>query len=224
MSSSLIASSRLGNRVAVGIERGLAELGRDQLLELLGDVVLEHLRLLVDPVPGHLQDLGQEELDQAVVADHLERHPLAPLGQPGPVVGLVLDQALVAESLQHPGGRGRRHSEPLGDGVGVRRAPRRAPEAGRSPSRSSQRPRRYAEPVACGHVGSARRRVPAVRHQTETRGWSRRGSRRRRRSRRCSAGGEPGPARSRTEGRSWPITWTIAPTPTPIRKAASSWL
>ena len=68
----------------MGIERGLAELRRDQLLELLGDVMLQDLGLLVNPVPGHLQDLGQEELEQAVVADRLERHPLAPLGEPAP--------------------------------------------------------------------------------------------------------------------------------------------
>ena len=56
---------------------GLAELGRDQQLELLGDVVLEHLGLLMDPVARHPQRLRQIGLDQAVVADHLERDPLA---------------------------------------------------------------------------------------------------------------------------------------------------
>ena len=49
----------------------------DPLLEVLGDVVLEHLGLVVDPVPGHPERLGEIGLDQAVVADHLERDPLA---------------------------------------------------------------------------------------------------------------------------------------------------
>ena len=34
-----------GDRVAVRIDGGITELGRDQLLELLGEDVLEHLRL-----------------------------------------------------------------------------------------------------------------------------------------------------------------------------------
>src|SRR5919204_4428906 len=59
------------DRIAVRIPRRLPELGRDQLLELLRDVVLQHLGLLVDPVPGHAKHLGQEELDQPVVADRL---------------------------------------------------------------------------------------------------------------------------------------------------------
>ncbi len=59
----------------------LAELGRDQQLELLGDVVLEHLGLLVDAVLGHPQRLGEVGLDQAVVADHLERDLLPGRGQ-----------------------------------------------------------------------------------------------------------------------------------------------
>ncbi len=39
------------DRVAMRIDGGLAELGRDQLLQLLGDVVLQHLGLGVHPVP-----------------------------------------------------------------------------------------------------------------------------------------------------------------------------
>ena len=61
----------------MGVVAGLAELGRDQPLQILGDVVLEHLRLLVDAVPGHPQDFGQVGLQQPVVADHLQRQPLA---------------------------------------------------------------------------------------------------------------------------------------------------
>jgi hypothetical protein len=45
-----------------------------RLLELLGEDVLEHLGLGVDAVPRHVERLGEVELEQAVVADDLERH------------------------------------------------------------------------------------------------------------------------------------------------------
>ena len=63
-----------GNRIAVGVHDGIAELGRDQLLELLGEHVLEHLGLGVDAIPGHPERLGEEQLEEAVVAKHLKRH------------------------------------------------------------------------------------------------------------------------------------------------------
>ena len=84
-----ITRSRRRDRVAVRIERGVAELGRDQLLELLGEGVLEHLGLGVDPVPRHVERLGEVELEQPVVADHLEREALAGLGELDAVVGRV---------------------------------------------------------------------------------------------------------------------------------------
>ena len=62
-----------GDRVAVRVERRVAELRGDQLLELVGEHVLEHLGLGVHAIPGHLQRLGEEQLEQPVVADHLER-------------------------------------------------------------------------------------------------------------------------------------------------------
>ena len=61
------------DRVAVRIARRVAELGRDQLLELLGEDVLEHLGLVVHAVPRHAELLGEVQLEQPVVAQHLER-------------------------------------------------------------------------------------------------------------------------------------------------------
>ena len=55
------------------VVRRVAELGGDQLLELLGEDVLEHLGLVVDAVPRHPEALGEVELEQPVVAQHLER-------------------------------------------------------------------------------------------------------------------------------------------------------
>jgi hypothetical protein len=43
------------DRVAVRIASGIPQLGRDQLLQLLGQDVLEHLGLVVHPVPRHAQ-------------------------------------------------------------------------------------------------------------------------------------------------------------------------
>ena len=91
-------------------------------LELLGDVVLEHLGLLVDPVVGHPQGLGEVGLDQAVVADHLERDLFPGRGQDDPLVEGVLDQADLVEPLQHRGrGRGG-DAEAVGELAGQHRA------------------------------------------------------------------------------------------------------
>ena len=106
--TSSIVSSRDRDRVAVRVVRGVAELGRDQLLELLGEHVLEHLGLLVDAIPRHAQALDQVELEQPVVADHLERHAPAGVGEQHAVVAAVRDQAELAQALDHPRRRGRR--------------------------------------------------------------------------------------------------------------------
>ena len=84
--------------------------------------MLEHLGLVVDAIPGHPQRLGEEGLDQAVVADHLERHPLAGRGQADAVVGLVAHQPELVEPLQHRGHRRGRDPQPLGERGGRDRA------------------------------------------------------------------------------------------------------
>ena len=55
------------------VVRRVAELGGDQLLELLGEHVLEHLGLLVHAVPRHAEALDEVQLEQPVMAHHLER-------------------------------------------------------------------------------------------------------------------------------------------------------
>ena len=65
------------DRVAVRVVRGVAELGGDPRLEVLGQHVLERLGLLVHAVPRHVELRGQIQLEQPVVAQHLERQPLA---------------------------------------------------------------------------------------------------------------------------------------------------
>ena len=85
------------DRVAVRIVRRVAELRRDQLLELLGEHVLEHLRLRVHPVPWDAEALDEVQLEQAMVAHHLERDPAAVLGQRHAAVRRMVDEAELAE-------------------------------------------------------------------------------------------------------------------------------
>ena len=83
------------------VARRVAELGGDQVLELLGEHVLEHLGLGVHAIPRDPEALGQVELEQPVVADDLERHLLPALGQPHALVGLVRDQLELAQLAHH---------------------------------------------------------------------------------------------------------------------------
>src|SRR3954467_12714863 len=104
-----------GDGFAGGVAGGVAELGRDEVLELLREDVLEHLGLRVDAVPRHAEALGQVELEQAVVADDLER-ALGPAGgEPDALVGLVGDELQLAELAHHARRRGRRDPEALGE-------------------------------------------------------------------------------------------------------------
>ena len=59
--------------------------------------MLEHLGLVVDAVPRHAQRLGQVELEQAVVAQHLERDLLAGVGELDAAVALVRDEPELVE-------------------------------------------------------------------------------------------------------------------------------
>ena len=106
------------DRVAVGVDRRVPELGGDQLLEVLGEHVLEHLRLGVDAIPGHPQRLGEEALEQAVVADHLEREAPPVGGQAHAAVGHVRDQPQLVELLEHRRDRAGRDAQALGQRVG----------------------------------------------------------------------------------------------------------
>ncbi len=107
------------DRVAVRIVRRVAELDGDQLLELLGKDVLEHLGLLVNAIPRHAEALDQVQLEQPVVAHHLERHAPPVLGQEHPVVGLVDHEPELAEALDHSRGRRGGDAQPVSERVGA---------------------------------------------------------------------------------------------------------
>jgi hypothetical protein len=96
----------------VRVDLRVAELGRDQLLELLREDVFEHLGLVVDSIPRHAQRLREVELEQPVVAQHLQRERLAVAAQLDALVGDVAHQPAIGELLDHArhGGRGDAHT------------------------------------------------------------------------------------------------------------------
>lgn len=100
----------------MGVVGRMPERAVDALLQLLGDDVLEPVGLGVDVVDRETERVGEVELEQPVVPDHLERDALARLGQAGPPVGLVLEQVEDGELLDHRRGRGR--GDPLAAGEG----------------------------------------------------------------------------------------------------------
>jgi hypothetical protein len=117
----------VGDRVAVRVVRRVAELGGDARLEVLGDHVLERLGLVVHAVPRHAEVLGEVELEQAVVAQHLERDALALVGQLHARGRARARRGRSRRALQHRRRRRRRDAEPLGervrpDGLAVRAA------------------------------------------------------------------------------------------------------
>ena len=108
---------RARDRVAMRVERRVAELGGDQLLELLGEDMLEPLGLGVHLVPAHAQALDQEQLEQAMVANHLERDGPSALGQTRTAIQLMLDQPERGQLAQHRRHRRRANVEPFRQGV-----------------------------------------------------------------------------------------------------------
>ena len=73
----------------------------DSLLHAFGDHVLETLRLVVDLVPAVAEDLDQEHLEQAVMADQLQRDPPALASELLAAVAVVLDEALRRQAGDH---------------------------------------------------------------------------------------------------------------------------
>ena len=104
------------DRIAVRVARRVAELGGDQVLELLGEHVLEHLGLGVHAVPRDPEALGQVELEQPVVADHLERHLLPTLGSAARPCRARATTSSSSQSLRTiPDAEAARDAQALGD-------------------------------------------------------------------------------------------------------------
>ena len=105
------------DRITVRVVGGVAELRGDQLLELLGEHVLEHLGLGVNAIPRHPEALHQVQLEQPVVPNHLERHAPSRVGQRHPAVGDVLHVPELAHPLDHRRRRAGRDPEAFGQRV-----------------------------------------------------------------------------------------------------------
>ena len=75
--------------------------------------MLEDLGLVVHLVPAHSQALDQVELEQAVVADHLEGDAPARCGEPDAAVRLVLGEPERDQLADHPGNGAGLDAEPL---------------------------------------------------------------------------------------------------------------
>jgi hypothetical protein len=94
----------------------MAELGRDQRLELVGEDVLEHLRLLVHTVPRHPERLREVGLQQPVVAEHAQRDAAALGRELDAVIAPMRHEAVVVEAAQHGRSGGGGDPQTLGHG------------------------------------------------------------------------------------------------------------
>src|SRR5436190_19538695 len=81
------------DRVAVRVVGRVAERTVDLRLQLLGEDVLEPVGLVVDILDVEPEGAREVELEQPVVADHLERDLLAGRGEPDAAIGHVLDES-----------------------------------------------------------------------------------------------------------------------------------
>ena len=103
------------DRIAVRVNRRVAKAAGDQLLKLLREHMLEHLGFGVHAIPGHSELLGEKQLKQPVMAQHLKRDPAALVGQPHAAIGLMLEQPHVRELAQHARHRPRRDAQTRGE-------------------------------------------------------------------------------------------------------------
>ena len=75
--------------------------------------MLQSLRLAVHLIPAVTQRLVQVQLQEPVVADHLEGHPLARRGQGDAAIGGMVHEPQRRQLLHHLGDRPRRDPQPL---------------------------------------------------------------------------------------------------------------
>ena len=109
----------LGDEVPVRVDFGVAENGGDPIFETLRDEVFQPLGLVMDLVPGILQNVMQEEFQEAVMPHQFPRPPFPRGRKPDTSVLLVRNECgpLRCESLKHSGHRGRSNFQPLGKSV-----------------------------------------------------------------------------------------------------------
>ena len=113
----------LEDRVAVRAGLRVADRAQHALLDHRRHPVLEPLGLLVDLIPGNVEHVGEEALDQPVAADDAGRVLLARVGELERLVGRAGHVAVGLEPADHLVDRRRRHLHRSGDvGSGDRQA------------------------------------------------------------------------------------------------------
>ena len=103
------------DRPAVRAAVRVAELDLDPLDHLVGKRVAELVGVHVSLGGGVAHEIGQEPLDDPVLADDFLRPRPARGGEDRLLVLAAFDQTLGLEPLQHLAGRGARNAEHLGD-------------------------------------------------------------------------------------------------------------
>ena len=74
--------------------------------------MLEHLGLGMNAIPRHPELLSEKQLEQAVMAQHLQRHTPTLVGQSHTVIWLVLDDPYLGQLVHHARHRSGRHPKP----------------------------------------------------------------------------------------------------------------
>ena len=110
------AKLSIRDRIAVRVVCRVAERAVDPRFELLGQRMLEPVGLGVHLVEAEPERLGEVELEEPVVADHLERDALAGRRQLDSVVRRVLGEPERGEAFHHRGHRRRADAHALRDG------------------------------------------------------------------------------------------------------------
>src|SRR5204863_1359862 len=96
---------RVRNRISVRVVGRESERAVDPRLQLFGEDVLEPVGLVVDVLDVEPERLGEVELEQPVVTDHLDGDPLPGRCQANALVARVVDELEGRELLDHLAGR-----------------------------------------------------------------------------------------------------------------------
>ena len=108
----------VGNRVAMWIDGRMPQRDRHPLDQRVRHGMLQPLGLRVDGIPAVAEELDQVRLDEPVAADHPERGAAAGIGELDALVGSVLEQAELGQSLDHAAHGGRAQLEQVRDIAG----------------------------------------------------------------------------------------------------------
>ena len=101
--------------MSVRICFGITQLGRNTILKLFGDEMLQSFRLFMDFVPGIIENVMQKAFEQPVVANHFQSAFSAGSRKAYPVLLFITHGggALPRQLLEHSRYGSRAYSEPF---------------------------------------------------------------------------------------------------------------